>query len=159
MHEAEPLGTAGFLGLVDDLTEDRMLVVNGDTMTDLDMGVVYREHDPDDAATICTSLRTVAVGFGVVHTDGDGQMQTYEEKPLLQYEVSMGVNVLSAWTIARFVERGMHLDMPDLLRLIHRDGETVRVRRTQAYWLDMGSAADLETAVEDFAREPGRFLP
>lgn len=159
LHETDPLGTAGFLGLLDDLDDDRVLVVNGDTMTDLDMGAVYREHDVHDAATICTNVRSVTVGFGVVHTDREGRMEGYEEKPELRYEVSMGVNVVSAWAIERFVERGRHLDMPDLLRLIQGKAEAVRVRPTDAYWLDMGRMADLETAVEDFAREPGRFLP
>ena len=103
--EPEPLGTAGFLGLVDDLGEDRVLVVNGDTMTDLDMGAVYREHNPEDAATICTNIRSVTIGFGVVHTDADGRMEAYEEKPELQYEVSMGVNVLSAWAMDGLVSQ------------------------------------------------------
>ena len=158
LHETDPLGTAGFLGLLDDLDDDRVLAVNGDTLTDLDMGLVYREHDVRDAATICTSTRSVEVGFGVVHTDRDGTMEGYEEKPELQYEVSMGVNVLSAWAVERFVEPSVHLDMPDLLRAIRRGSETVRVRRTDAYWLDMGRITDLEAAVEVFESDPSRFL-
>ena len=86
-------------------------------------------------------------------------MEGYEEKPELRYEVSMGVNVLSAWAIERFVERSTHLDMPDLLRAIRRESATVRVRRTDAYWLDMGRMADLEAAIEVFERDPARFLP
>lgn len=159
LHETDPLGTAGFLGLLHDLDEDRVLLVNGDTMTDLDMGAVYREHDVQDAATICTNVRSVTVGFGVVHIDPEGRMEGYEEKPELRYEVSMGVNVLSAWAIGRFVEGSTHLDMPDLLRAISRESETVRVRRTDAYWLDMGRMADLEAAIEIFERDPSRFLP
>ena len=112
LHETDPLGTAGFLGLLDDLDDDRVLVVNGDTLTDLDMGAVYREHDPSDAATICTNVRIVTVGFGVVHADGDGTLERYDEKPELRYEVSMGVNVVSAWAIERFVASPAHLDMP-----------------------------------------------
>ena len=159
LQEVEPLGTAGFLGLLDDLTDDRILLVNGDTLTDLDMGAVYREHDVHDAATICTNVRSVTIGFGIVHTDREGRMEGYEEKPELRYEVSMGVNILSAWAIERYVENPHHLDMPDLLRAIRRDSASVRVRRTDAYWLDLGRMADLETAVEDFERDRSRFLP
>ena len=123
------------------------------------MGAVYLEHDVRDAATICTNIRTVTVGFGVVHTDHEGRMEGYEEKPEFRYEVSMGVNVISAWAIERFLERSAQLDMPDLLRAMRRASATVRVRRTDAFWLDMGRMADLEAAVEVFARDRSRFLP
>src|SRR6478752_2288751 len=99
VRETEPLGTAGSLGLVEDLEEDRLLVVNGDTLTDLDMGRVYREHDPGDGATICSNRRSVAVEFGVLEADDAGRLKTYTEKPSLTYEVSMGVNVVSARAI------------------------------------------------------------
>jgi NDP-sugar pyrophosphorylase family protein len=159
VREAEPLGTAGFLGLLDDLTEDRLLVVNGDTLTDLDMGQVYREHDPSDGATICANRRTTSVEFGVLDADDSGRLRSYTEKPSVSYEVSMGVNVVSAWTIDALVEPRVRLEMPDLLRRIQEADGIVRVRHTDAYWLDMGRMADLETAVETFAANPARFLP
>jgi NDP-mannose synthase len=159
LHETDPLGTAGFLGLLEDLDGDRIVAVNGDTMTDLDIGAVYKEHDVRDAATICTNVRTVSLGFGVVHADNDGRLAGYEEKPELRYEVSMGVNVVSAWAIERFVDRRRHVDMPNLVQTMARASATVRVRRTDAYWLDIGRMADLEAAVEVFEREPRRFLP
>jgi hypothetical protein len=49
--------------------------------------------------------------------------------------------------------------MPDLLRRIQAAGRMVRVRHTDAYWLDMGRMSDLETAVEAFSQDPSRFLP
>jgi NDP-sugar pyrophosphorylase family protein len=159
VREADPLGTAGFLGLIDDLSEDRLLVVNGDTLTDLDMGQVYREHDPSDAATICSNRRTSTVEFGVLDVDDSGRLRSYTEKPSMHYDVSMGVNVLSAWAIKTFVEQSIALDMPDLLRRIQETDGIVRVRHTDAYWLDMGRMPDLDTAVEVFSADPGRFLP
>ena len=159
VREAEPLGTAGFLGSVDDLGEDRLLVVNGDTLTDLDMGQIYQNHDPSDAATICSNRRSSTVEFGVLDADDSGRLRSYTEKPTMHYEVSMGVNVLSAWAIAEFVEPGARLEMPDLLRRFQEADRIVRVRHTDAYWLDMGRMSDLETAVETFSLDPGRFLP
>jgi NDP-mannose synthase len=158
VHETEPLGTAGFLGRLDDLTRDRILVVNGDTFTDLNMAEAYREHDPGDGATVWASRRTVATEFGVLEVDGESRLQTYTEKPELTYDVSMGVNVLSAWAIDSFVEAGEALGMPDLLRRITSAGKTVRVRRTDAFWLDLGRMSDLELASEAFAADPGRFV-
>jgi NDP-sugar pyrophosphorylase family protein len=159
VRETEPLGTAGFLGLLSDLTEDRLLVVNGDTFTDLDMGRVYREHDPEDAATICAKRRSTTVEFGVLEMDDAGRLQEYREKPTLTYDVSIGVNILSAWMISSLVQPNVPLEMPDLLRRVAGVGRTVRVRQTDAYWLDLGRMSDLEAAVEVFSADPLRFLP
>jgi NDP-sugar pyrophosphorylase family protein len=158
VREVEPLGTAGFLGLLDDVTEDRLLVVNGDTLTDLDMGRMYREHDVGDGATICANRRSTTVEFGVLDVDASGRLRSYVEKPTVTYEVSMGVNVVSAWAIDAYVEPYVPLQMPELLRRIQAEG-IVRVRTTDAYWLDMGRMTDLETAIEAFAADPSRFLP
>ncbi len=158
IREDEPLGTAGFLSLVDDLMDDRLLVVNGDTLTDLDMASVWREHDANDGATICASRRSVAVEFGVLESDDAGHLRSYVEKPELAYDVSMGVNTVSAWAIEQLVPGGP-LDMPDLLAQIQAIGRVVRVRHTDAYWLDLGRMSDLDLANEVFAADPKRFLP
>lgn len=159
VREDEPLGTAGALSLLTDLHDDRILVTNGDILTDLELGLVTREHDPVEGATICANRRTVSVDFGIVHQDADGCLSSYEEKPTLSYEVSMGVNVLSTWAVHEYVTPGQRLDMPDLMRRIVGGGHAVRIRSTQAYWLDMGRMADLETATEVFSADPTRFLP
>lgn len=159
VREDEPLGTAGALSLLGDLREDRILVTNGDILTDLDFGEVAREHDVADAATIGANRRSVTIEFGVLQKDADGCLVDYNEKPALAYEVSMGVNVVSAWALERYVLAGQRLDMPDLMRTMVADGHTVRIRSTDAYWLDMGRMADLETATEVFTSDPQRFLP
>lgn len=159
VREVEPLGTAGALSLLGDLQEDRILVTNGDILTDLDLGAVTRDHHVADAATIAANERSVSIEFGVLSKDADGCLADYDEKPKLSYEVSMGVNVLSAWALEKYVAPGRPLDMPDLMRAMVADGHGVRIRSTDAYWLDMGRVADLETATQVFTADPGRFLP
>src|SRR5262245_12280724 len=52
LREDEPLGTAGCLSLIEDLVEDRVLVLNGDILTTADFGAAFRAHNPADGATI-----------------------------------------------------------------------------------------------------------
>ena len=159
VYEEQALGTVGCLGLLDDIADDRLLVLNGDTLTDLDFAAPYAAHDPGDAITVCANRRTVAVDFGVLETDARGYLSTYTEKPTLAYRVSMGVNVVSTWAIARYIERNQRLDAPDLVKRVLADGKRVRVLDTSAYWLDLGRMKDLEAGVAAFSAEPGRFLP
>ena len=159
LYEEQPLGTIGCLGLLEGLAEDRVLVVNGDTLTDLDFAGVYAAHAREDAATVCANRRTVEVDFGVLETDAGGHLAAYTEKPVLSYRVSMGVNVISAWAIAHYIPEGERLDIPDLVRRLLADRQGVRVLDTEAYWLDLGRMADLEAGVAAFQADPRRFLP
>ena len=63
--EDEPLGTVGGLGIIEGFDDDRVLVVNGDTLTDLDFAAAYHAHNQADAATICANRRAVDIDFGV----------------------------------------------------------------------------------------------
>ena len=160
VYEDRPLGTIGCLALIDDLRgADRMLVINGDTLTDMNMAEAYAAHDGEDAITLCANRRSVAVDFGVLETDGAGYLSTYTEKPTLHYRVSMGVNVVSAWAIGEYIPRGQRLDLPGLVGKLLAAGQRVRVREVDGYWLDLGRMQDLEEGERVFRENPQRFLP
>ncbi|HXQ75077.1 MAG TPA: sugar phosphate nucleotidyltransferase [Acidimicrobiales bacterium] len=159
LAEETPLGTAGFLGNLSAGDADRILVVNGDTLTDLDFAEFSRSHDPGDAASICAYPRSVEIDFGILHFDDEKRLVRYEEKPVLSHHVSMGVNVLSRWAVDRYVRPGERLDMPELLCRMTDDDATVRVVSPDIFWLDLGRPEDLERANEVFRVERARFLP
>ena len=159
LYEEEPLGTIGCLGHLADLADDRILVVNGDTLTDLDMAQVYAAHNCQDALTICANQRSVEIDFGVLETTDGDLLASYAEKPTLSYRVSMGINVLSAWAIGRYIPPGRRLDTPELVGRLLADGQRVRIRDTNAYWLDLGRLKDLEAGIAAYQAEPRRFLP
>jgi NDP-sugar pyrophosphorylase family protein len=159
LFEEEPLGTIGCLGLAMDLdAHDRILVVNGDTLTDLSMADAYSAHSPEDAITICARNRSVHVEFGVLESDGE-YLKSYLEKPTLSYLVSMGVSTISSWAIAQYITPGERLDMPEFVGRLLQAGERVRVQETSSYWLDLGRMTDLETGQKVIQSEPGRFIP
>ena len=105
VYEEQPLGTVGCLGLIRDLErDDRVLVVNGDTLTDLYMADVWARTTAG-RLTICAYRRVVEVDFGVLDADASGRLSDYREKPVLHYQVCMGVNVVSSWVIERHIPR------------------------------------------------------
>lgn len=156
--ETAPLGTVGCLGLIDTNDDERVLLINGDTLTDLNMAEVYAEHLTSDALTLCAHPASVPVDFGVLEADGD-YLTAYVEKPELKYRVSMGVNVVSTWVIRRYIPAGRRLDTPDLVKQLLAAGDQVRVRETSAFWLDLGRIGDLEAGQAAFRASPTRFLP
>src|SRR5687768_17886438 len=67
LEESEPLGTIGCLAILDDLDDaDRVLLINGDTLTDMSFSDAFAAHHDGDAITLCANRRSVRVDFGVL---------------------------------------------------------------------------------------------
>jgi NDP-sugar pyrophosphorylase family protein len=134
--ERSPLGTAGALRLVPDLTET-LLVVNGDVVTDLDPAPMLEFHRAQGAAlTIATQQTEVQTDLGVIEHD-DGVVIGYREKPVLEYSASMGVYIYEPRALAALPDGACQF--PELvLRLIAR-GERVAAFETSATWHHIGT--------------------
>jgi NDP-sugar pyrophosphorylase family protein len=157
-REAEPLGTAGPLRLIQG-AEDGFLVMNGDILTRLDYRALIAAHRKNDAAaTIAVTRREVHVDYGVVVSGADGELEEYREKPVIAYEVSMGINVLEEETLA-FIPPTGRFDMPELMCALHRAGRRIHCFRSNCYWQDIGRFDDYERASTDFSERPNSFLP
>lgn len=147
VDEEAPTGTAGSLASVQGLDEP-FLVMNGDVLTDIDYGAVLRDHVASGAAlTIATHNRSVKIDLGVLEVDDVGNVVGYREKPELRHDVSMGVYAYSPSVLAH-IRPGEYLDFPDLVLRLIEAGETVRVYRNSAMWLDIGRPEDYARAQE-----------
>jgi NDP-sugar pyrophosphorylase family protein len=150
--EAQPLGTAGPLGAITDI-DDSFLFMVGDVLTTLDYGALYDAHRESGAIlTVATYPRIVPVDFGVLHLSGGPgavrQLVRYEEKPDLNYFVSMGIYAAEP-RILGYIKRDQPLDLPQLVDRLTEAGEKVSAFVHDGYWLDIGRREDYEQAVED----------
>jgi NDP-mannose synthase len=156
VEEDEPTGTAGALSLVGALN-DTFLVMNGDLLTDLDLGLLVAFHrDQKAALTIATHTRHIKIDLGVLKFAPDYRITAYVEKPVNTYHVSMGIYVYEPWVL-NHIEQGKYLDFPDLvLRLLDR-GEKVCAFPADCLWLDIGRPDDYAKAQELFEEQRERF--
>ncbi len=158
--EDQPLGTAGPIAAVIDRMGDNFIVTNGDLLTTLDFGAMYRDHVASGAAaTIGLYRREVKIDFGVVDFGADNRLERYREKPVFSFEVSMGVNVLRAEAVRPYLEPDRYLDIPDLMTRLAADGKLVRGFRNECYWLDIGRVEDYHIATQVFEENHDQFLP
>lgn len=159
--EKFPLGTAGPLGLMKKrLAEmDFFLTLNGDLLTTLDYRKAIEFHiDKKAAATICLNRREVQVEFGVIHLDEESSLLNYEEKPMLHYDVSMGINIFSREALDH-VTQEQYLNIPDLMLQLKNSGSKVLgYRDPSCYWLDIGRIEDYQTACDTFEKRRKEFL-
>ncbi|WP_435005413.1 sugar phosphate nucleotidyltransferase [Tundrisphaera lichenicola] len=157
-REVSPLGTAGGLALMA-RPDESVLVINGDILTTLDFGEMYRFHrDRRAAATIASYPREVRIDFGVLEFGNDPHVLTgYREKPEFSFQVSMGLYILDpiAWD---YLTPGQTLQMPDLLETMRGAGHPVHCFKKPCYWLDIGRHDDYATANEVFEARRKSFL-
>lgn len=157
--EEEPLGTAGALTMVPDLA-DNFVVLNGDTLTDLNYRALLDGHAAAGAcATIFSHKVDEHVDYGVVEFDENGALQGYFEKPVRHYYVSTGIYALSK-RILKYAKPKTRLDMPNLLLMAREAGDPVLCHlQKDAYWRDIGRFDHYELATKEFMETPERFIP
>jgi mannose-1-phosphate guanylyltransferase len=145
--EPEPRDTAGAIrfAALDAGITDRFLVLNGDVLTDLDLGELIAAHDRAGAeGTISLHRVDDPSAFGVVPTDEDGRVTAFIEKPPREEAptdlINAGTYVLEPSVLDRIaadvavnVERVTFPAMVADGSLYAFDGET--------YWVDAGTPA------------------
>ena len=147
-QESEPLGTAGPLALIPGLNET-FLAMNGDVLTTLNYAKLLDFHRRREAAlTIATRQKTVQIDLGVLETDGQGSLVAYSEKPRYEFNVSMGIYIYQPHVIS-YIDRGEHLDFPELVVRLLEAGEKVAGFPSNDYWLDIGRREDYELALQE----------
>jgi dTDP-glucose pyrophosphorylase len=151
VHEDEPLGTGGALGLLPrSLIQEPMFVMNGDLLTNLDFNKLLDFHDTHDGvATMCVREHEHRVPYGVIESDGL-RVTSMVEKPAYRYFINAGIYVLSP-SVIDSVDAGQRIDMPTLLEQRMAAGEPVNMFPVHEYWLDIGRMEDFQRAQDEVA--------
>lgn len=148
IHEEEPLGTGGALGLLPKHEIDMPLIMmNGDLLTNLNFNNLLEFHSTHDGiGTMCVREYSYQIPYGVVKAEGN-QILEMVEKPFYHFFVNAGIYVVSPELIHR-VPAGKKIDMPTLLE---QEMERYKINSfpIHEYWLDIGRMEDFQKAQED----------
>jgi mannose-1-phosphate guanylyltransferase len=173
--EPEPLDTAGAIGFAARAAgiDDTFLAVNGDVLTDVDVGELIACHRRHQAlATLHLTAVDDPSRFGVVSTDDDGRVLAFVEKPAPGTApsnlINAGTYVLEAAVLDEIADdRPVSIER-ETFPALTATGRVFAVA-SDAYWLDTGTPAAYLQAHADLlsgrrgdppspgatAREPG----
>jgi NDP-sugar pyrophosphorylase family protein len=142
--EDTPLGTGGGVRNALPLLDDRTVVLNGDVLTDADLGAIVARHDAEGAsATILLTPVPNPAAYGLVETDPGGRVLRFLEKPrpeeITTNTINAGIYVLETRVldimpagVNHSIERGF---FPALLAR----GDRVLGPVHRGYWIDIGT--------------------
>ncbi len=143
-QEPEPLGTAGGIRFAAEGIEERLIVCNGDVLTDLDLRQLVAFHEKHGAeATIALTQVDDPSAFGVVPTRDDGEVVAFVEKPppgrAPTNWVNAGTYVLEPSVLGQIPPRlTISIERETFPRMLDRPGRLFAFR-SDAYWIDIGT--------------------
>jgi len=156
-QESQPLNTIGPLTLVDNLTDD-FIVMNADLLTDLDFTQLWNYHRSHGGlVTIATCVKSTKLELGVINTDAELRIIGFEEKPTLLHNVSMGIYVFNK-AVLKYIPKGVPYGFDSLISTLLEKDEKIRAYPFSGRWLDIGVPADYEKAQEEFELRREHYL-
>jgi mannose-1-phosphate guanylyltransferase len=164
--EPEPLDTAGAIAFAARVAglDERVLAVNGDVLTDLDVAELWARHEQfGGAATIALTPVEDPSRYGVVPIDTDGRVEAFIEKPdpgtAPSNWINAGTYVLEPSVLASIpTDRRVSIERETFPALVER-GELFGVQ-SDTYWIDAGTpAAYLQANLDLLDGVRGTFEP
>lgn len=145
LREDKPLGTGGALSLLPEPPSLPLLVLNGDLITQFDVGQMFDFHAAGGyAATMAVHHYAHTVPFGVVETDA-GRICGLREKPLHSWLVNAGIYVFQPEVVGR-VPPNTAYALPALVEESLSRSEPVGAFHLDGEWLDIGRHEQLRRA-------------
>ncbi|MHB1467652.1 MAG: nucleotidyltransferase family protein [Solirubrobacteraceae bacterium] len=142
VEEPDPRGTAGALKFAESMLDEQFLMLNGDVLTDIDLGAQIAQHNDSGAkATLALVPVEDPTAYGLVHLLANNAVRDFVEKPSHD---QIDTNLISA---GAYVLQREILDLvpPDRKVSIEREvwpqlvGNGLYGHPSSSYWLDIGT--------------------
>ena len=153
----DALGSAGGLKKIQNFQpffDDTFVVLCGDALIDLDLGEAVRRHREKGALASLITKRVPkdqVSSYGVVVTDDDGQVRSFQEKPSLEEAASDMINTgiyIFEPAVLDFVPSGVPFDIgSDLFPKLVAAGAPFYALPMEFEWVDIGKVPDYWQAI------------
>jgi dTDP-glucose pyrophosphorylase len=145
LREKLPLGTAGALSLLPYENSKDILLCNADLFNNIDYRDFLLNHRRSNhLATMGVTRYETKIPYGVVNAE-QGIFTSLDEKPIVPYLISAGVNLLKSEVLA-MIPKGKAFDIPDLYKELQSKKIPIGVIELNGIWIDIGTHETLEIA-------------
>lgn len=152
--EEEPLGTGGAISqALAKTTQEEVLILNGDTMFQVDLAKFYLAHTENNADfSLALKPLTNFERYGVVQLNEHNQVTGFEEKQFQESGlINGGVYLLNKSALASYSFPTKYSFEKEFLETKYTE-LLFHGYESEGYFLDIGIPADYDQAQEDFKR-------
>ncbi len=142
VEEPDPRGTAGALKYAESMLDERLLMLNGDVLTDLDLTRQIAQHEATGArATLALVPVPDPTAYGLVSLAEDNAVRAFVEKPSSD-QIDTNLISAGAYVLEREIlelippERNVSIEREVWPQLI---GNGLYGFPSESYWLDIGT--------------------
>ncbi|MHB1190689.1 MAG: nucleotidyltransferase family protein, partial [Armatimonadota bacterium] len=149
--EDTPRGTAGGMRRLQPLLDETFVVMSGDAVTDFNLSSAIDFHRRRSAiATLLTYSVEDPTQFGIVHSEGDGLIMRFQEKPkaheVFCNTVNTGIYVLEPEVISYIPHETVYDFSKNVFPRLLQNQEPFYSCRAEGYWCDVGNLAQYRNA-------------
>ena len=145
IKESKPLGTAGSLSLLKNTSNLPIIVVNGDTVTDINFKSLINYHNKNNSQfTIVTNLERKKRQIGVIETKSNRVVKIIE-KPVVTTKINTGIYVMNKKLI-KLIKKNAFFNMTDLIKKIIKNNKKIISFPIYENWEDLGTISNLNNA-------------
>lgn len=150
LEETSPTGTAGCITMLPKDFDVPLLMTNADLITDVDYSSLYKMLEEYELV-LTGIIKKININFGVLHTGFDSSLNTWEEKPTMEYLINGGIYGVSSKVIdlvRSTVSPTDYFDMPSLWELLKKNNIPMGVHVHKSKWHDIGRIEDYMALAE-----------
>ncbi len=146
IRETEPMHTGGALALLPETPVAPVVVMNGDLVTQVDLGRMMGFHGSGGyEGTIGFRRYVQEIPFGCLDVEGEA-LVSIEEKPMFERLINAGVYVLSPRLVAKVPARNYLIT--ELFEAALQEGLPIGAFEIEDEWVDVGYKEQLRKARE-----------
>jgi dTDP-glucose pyrophosphorylase len=146
IKEEKPLGTLGSLGLFKDIYKKPVLVVNGDTLTNINLKEMLNFHLKNKShATMAVKVMINSNPYGVVKSKGL-LVENFQEKPIEKIYINAGVYVISN-TVIDLIKKNSKIDAPKFLMQLKKKKKKVIIFPAHEEWNEIGTVENYHNII------------
>ena len=146
--EEKPLGTGGALRNASPHfpKSEPFFALNGDVVTDLDLGAVLAKHRQAKALGTL-ALVPLPSPYGIVVTDGADRITSFVEKPRLTDKWINGGVYCFEPDVVRYLPEVGSVEL-DVFPVLAREGRLTASKHADGFWMSVDSPKDIEAAAK-----------
>lgn len=138
IEETKPLGTLGSLGNFKNKIKKPIVVVNGDTLTNINLKEMLNFHSRNKShATMAVKVMINSNPYGVVKSKGL-LVENFQEKPVDKIYINAGVYVISN-SVTSLIKRNSKTDAPKFLMHLKKKKKKVIIFPAHEDWNEIGT--------------------